>query len=296
MDEQDPEVVELEASDQSAGPVSGVTMAVPRFRSDLEALCCLTASDTPMVRVVRSSRIVTVYYGFGDASSHGFGATIGRYGLWSSADAEQSSNFRELLNLVQSVEEEAAANNLADTELWLFTDNSTAEGCFSKGSSSSQLLHELVLRLRKVEMEHSLNLHVVHVAGTQMIEQGTDGLSHGLLLEGVLSGKDMLSYINIARSAIERHPPLLDFVKSWTDHSVLCLSPSDWYDTGHGIVGGAVNTNGIWIPNHAPNGRHYLWSPPPIIADVALEEALKAIHKRTDAFHIFVIPRLVASR
>ena len=29
-----------------------------------------------------------------------------------------------------------------------------------------------------------------------------------------------------------------------------------------------------------------------MIADVALEECLKAVHKRTDAFHIFVIPRL----
>jgi len=29
-----------------------------------------------------------------------------------------------------------------------------------------------------------------------------------------------------------------------------------------------------------------------VIADVALEECLKAVHKRTDAFHIFLIPRL----
>lgn len=192
MEEQDPDVVELEAIEQATGPVSGLTRAVPRFRSDLEALCRLTASDTPLVCVVRSSKIITVYYGFGDASSQGFGATIeradgiqGRYGLWSSADAGQSSNFRELLNLVQSVEEEASANNVADTELWLFTDNSTAESCFCRGSSSSQLLHELVLRLRRLEMEHSLNLQIVHVAGTRMIEQGTDGLSRGLLLEGV---------------------------------------------------------------------------------------------------------------
>ncbi len=33
-------------------------------------------------------------------------------------------------------------------------------------------------------------------------------------------------------------------------------------------------------------------TPPPVIADVALEEALKAIHKCTDAFHVFMISRL----
>ncbi len=31
---------------------------------------------------------------------------------------------------------------------------------------------------------------------------------------------------------------------------------------------------------------------PSVIADVALEECLKAVHKRTDADHIFLIPRL----
>jgi len=44
--------------------------------------------------------------------------------------------------------------------------------------------------------------------------------------------------------------------------------------------------------NTRKNGKAYLWSPALVIADVALEECLKAIHKRTDAFHIFVIPRL----
>ena len=33
-----------------------------------------------------------------------------------------------------------------------------------------------------------------------------------------------------------------------------------------------------------------------VIADVALEECLKAVHKRTDTYHIFVIPRLFTSR
>lgn len=36
----------------------------------------------------------------------------------------------------------------------------------------------------------------------------------------------------------------------------------------------------------------YIWSPPLVIADVALEECMKAIHKRTDAIHVFMIPRL----
>jgi len=56
------------------------------------------------------------YYGFGDASSGGFGATVerphgihGRFGLWGSDEDDASSNFRELLKLVQTVEEEVMA-------------------------------------------------------------------------------------------------------------------------------------------------------------------------------------------
>jgi hypothetical protein len=40
------------------------------------------------------------------------------------------------------------------------------------------------------------------------------------------------------------------------------------------------------------NNKAYIWVPPPIIADVALEECSKAIHKRTDAYHVFLIPQL----
>lgn len=84
----------------TAGPGSGVTMAVPRFRTDLEALLTLAANDTPRARVVRSTQICTAFYGFGDASSDGFGATIERetgiverYGLWAEDKSEQSLNF-----------------------------------------------------------------------------------------------------------------------------------------------------------------------------------------------------------
>ena len=285
-------------------PESGKTFAVPRFRTDLEALAVLMASSIPAVIRIRSRSITSAIYGFGDASSAGFGATIerkdgvmGRYGLWGSDEESASSNFRELLNLVETVELEAEQGQLKDSELWLFTDNSTAESCFSKGSSSSELLHDLVLRLRLVEMSAGLILYVVHVAGTRMIAQGTDGLSRGVLMEGVMRGDDMLSFVELSRSALERHPPLLDYLRDWLALPALqSLLPQHWFVEGHGITGGSKNQDGMWIPEHAANGRTYLWAPPPVIGDVALEECLKAVHKRSDAYHVIVLPRLCASR
>jgi hypothetical protein len=144
-------------------------------------------------------------------------------------------------------------------------------------------------------MKHGFALHVVHVSGTRMIAQGTDGLSRGILLEGVVRGEDMLSFVNIARTALERHPGLLNYVKSWVDPVLGTsknLTTKELFQEGHGITGGEEESKGMWIPRLAADGKAYIQVPPPIIADVALEECAKAIHKKTDAYHIFLIPRL----
>ncbi len=53
------------------------------------------------------------------------------------------------------MDEEAKEDYLKGVELWMFMDNLIAESCFYKGGSLSELLHELVLRLRKIELDHS---------------------------------------------------------------------------------------------------------------------------------------------
>ena len=284
----------------SPSPKSGVTRAVPRLKSDLLALRDLTRSSTPLYRTVRAKNVITAVQAFGDASGGGFGSTIelsggiqARFGLWGSDADDASSNYRELRNLVEAVEVEAKAGRLSNTEMWLYTDNSTAESCFYKGGSSSKLLHELILRLRIAEMDAGMTIYLVHVAGTRMIAQGTDGLSRGSLMEGVLAGNNMLDYIPIGQTAVCRRPELVKWVREWTGVPSLCpLEPEDWFEKAHGITGGDRDGNGVWIPTHAPNGRYYLWTPPPVIADAALEQALIATHKRSDAFHIFLIPRI----
>jgi hypothetical protein len=60
-----------------------------------------------------------------------------------------------------------------------------------------------------VETGHGLFLHVIHVLGKRMIAQGTDGCSRGVRLEGVMAGKDVLSFVDLGKSALERSPALL---------------------------------------------------------------------------------------
>eukprot|EP00978_Attheya_sp_CCMP212_P002155 scaffold4461_cov48-Attheya_sp.AAC.1 len=59
----------------------------------------------------------------------------------------------------------------------MFTDNSTAEAAYWKGTSKSRKLFELVLMLKKLEVKYDIILHVIHVSGKRMMAQGTDGLS-----------------------------------------------------------------------------------------------------------------------
>ena len=113
--------------------------------------------------------------------------------------------------MTETLELMAAEGSLAGTELFLFTNNSTAESTFDKASSLSRLLFELVLRLGKLEMSESCKIHLSHVSGKRMIDQGSDGLSCGNLAQGLMRGADMKGYIPINTIAFERSPKL----KKW---------------------------------------------------------------------------------
>jgi hypothetical protein len=78
---------------------------------------------------------------------------------------------------VQRLETLAQAHLGAKIEVFMFTDNYVMESAYFRGTSSSPILFDLVLRLRKLELHAGWKIHVVHIAGTQMICQGTDGFS-----------------------------------------------------------------------------------------------------------------------
>ncbi len=57
-----------------SGPPSGVTVAMPRFQQDLKALLLLAQSERPILCCMQSNKCgLTAFYGFGNASSSGFG-------------------------------------------------------------------------------------------------------------------------------------------------------------------------------------------------------------------------------
>jgi hypothetical protein len=238
-----------------------------------------------------------VFYGFGDALAVGHASNFQgfrrgkgevkagdwihyRYVHWCDEVSEASLNYRELLNLVESLEAQVKEGTIRGAEVSLFTDNSTAEAVFFKGNSLSKTMFKLMLRLRHVEMSGGLILHVVHVAGAQIIEEGADGGSRGDLSQGVMSGQSVLGFVPLHLSALERSHEVETWIRSGWDGErgdLITMSPNGWFDEGQG--------DGC-----------FLWAPPPVAADVAAEQLGEARHKRTNCTHITVVPRLMTGR
>eukprot|EP00978_Attheya_sp_CCMP212_P016480 scaffold43205_cov34-Attheya_sp.AAC.2 len=250
----------------------------PRVKGDVETLCRLTESPEPEPprRLIRSdNKVAMVRYGFGDASGAGFGSSLlvgnqlhYRTGTWIQSISAESSNYRELRNLVDTIDQATNDGVLQGAEVFMFTDNTTAEGAFFRGTSSVRPLYELVVRLKTLELRGEFRLHMIHVAGTRMIAQGTDGLSRGNIGEGVMAGEAMSSFVPLHQTAIEREPKVLEWIGELIgDKTIHSLSPEGWFDQGHGITGHTRTASGVWLPTREV-GTH-LWSPPPAAADVA---------------------------
>jgi hypothetical protein len=111
-----------------------------------------------------------------------------------------------------------------------------------------------------------------------MISQGTDGLSRGDHSEGVMRGQAMEHFIPLHLHAFERSPTL----KAWFQDvlgttSVTYLDPKGWYTKAHTF-------------------GNLIWFPPPVAADVVVEQLDRARHKRPSCMHLIAVPRLMTGQ
>jgi hypothetical protein len=296
---------------------------VPRLAEDVASLLRLLASPRPPRRIIRSRHVITVWYGYGDASGGGFGSTFTSaegleytYGIWGDDLAGCSSNFRELFNLTATLEDKVAdipfinLSRLVTTleqqvtltpccEIYMFTDNAVAEGAFYRGTSTNRRLFDLIIHLKQLELHQGVQLHLTHVAGTRMQAQGTDALSRGDLTTGVMQHRDMLRFVPLHLSAVDRSSLVPIWVGTWipAGTSLRILTPAEWFTAGQGYTHGIKNADGVWIPDAADSASDVrLWVPPPAAAEVAIEQLSFSRHKRTDLLHVFICPRLMTSR
>ena len=120
---------------------------IPRLRGDILALMWLTNTVNPPSVPIRPSSTKACFM-VGDASGVGPGSSCwiqgddfieASYGAWKDeVTRTKSSNFRETANLVRQVRRKVKNGSIErGSEVFVFTDNSTAERTMYKGSSTS---------------------------------------------------------------------------------------------------------------------------------------------------------------
>jgi len=112
-----------------------------------------------------------------------------------------------------------------------------------------------------------------------MIAQGTDGLSRGSSLEDIMQGNAFMSFVPLHLSAEDRQGHLLtEWVRCWfgVAEELTWLSPEGWFHSGH-------------------HETRCVWYPPPTVAEAALEQLAKAIHKQPQHMHLILVPRLMTA-
>jgi hypothetical protein len=232
---------------------------------------------------VRARRKVSILYCYGDVSRSGFGWCIDfgdgvRYDLgeWCDHIQEATSNYREFRNLVNAMVRAPQEGRLEGCKVFLYTDNQTAEGAYCKGTAKSRALFSYVV-LYKLQMEFDFILHVIWIAGTRMIHQGTYGLSRG--------GRTGYLWVVFGRNGA---------------FTSACAGEDPWsggMDPGmveHWDKSGSIRSQ--ILVHHRSQPRGFWWIPAPVAADAAIDQFCEALHKRPHCYHVFAIPFLMTNR
>ena len=101
-------------------------------------------------------------------------------GVWGARSKTNTSNWKELRTIQEALEQEVGKDRVRHHTVFYFPDNLVSYYVIQGGSSRTPALQKLVLRIKELEQELGCHFEVVHVPGTMMIWQGTDGLSRGL--------------------------------------------------------------------------------------------------------------------
>jgi hypothetical protein len=126
-------------------------------------------------------------------------------------------------------------------------------------------------------------LHVVHVAGTRMIGEGTDGLSRGEVMASNLLDK-FAHHVPLDLPALSRSTKLKGWLDGWLDLEYKVATPVDWY----------------WKAQHLcdfsfpQKQQTWVWDIPPAAAPYVPDELVMARNKRHEVMRgVVLIPCLM---
>lgn len=230
---------------------------------------------------------------WGDGSGTGTGGTTEFYeltpdqaqspgielwmGVWGARSKPRTSNWKEARTVLESLLQERDTGRLNGMMVFYMTDNLVSYYIINQGSSRSPGLHELVLEIKEICLELGCQLEVVHVPGTLMIIQGTDGQSRGLWMapERRVEG-------------INQH--LFDPVPYTTALGLWAMAEVGFHDPNppeHLAYNRVGDYNQI-------QGRLTIWTPPPECGRLVLTSYLRSwVQSPMNSRAIFLLPRIL---
>ncbi len=226
---------------------------------------------------------------WGDGSGTGTGGTIDVRGLeviqwmgaWLPVALVCTSNWKELNTLKMTLEQlwqdPPRRKGVCGTTVFYFTDNEVTYYIGHSGSSKEPALHRLIMRIKDLEVKLNVHLEVVHVPGTSMIAQGTDGLSRGV-------------WIGWGHSA----DPSRTYTKQVFEPCCLNRSIACWAGA---TCNTAIPTLGYWdAPWRAIDVLHRftIWAPPPPVARQLISWLMDLwTESPLDTSFMLVVPRVM---
>ena len=88
-------------------------------------------------------------------------------------------------------------------EVFVCTNNMVPESIAVTGSSRTETLYDVVVRIRFLCMRYRCQVRFICFTGTQMVVQGTNVLFRGSLYKRVMNVKPMLLFISLGGSVLK---------------------------------------------------------------------------------------------
>ena len=256
------------------------------------------ALTSGLSRQTQPRDLATIGVSWGDGSGTGTGGTINFLnlegqdepikldiwmGTWNGTVVHSTSNWKEMCTLRQTLQNESNLGGIRvkHRRLLYCTDNSVMCDIFRRGVSKSDTLQKLFLEVKLLELQLDCHLLLIHVPGTTMIREGTDGLSRGVPLQPLYKYEGNALLPLLWRAASPSTPLLnwaLSKIKLPWDSTAKWLFQEDY-------------TN--WSRTKML-GQNVLWCVTPGFGKQAILQALYTwIETPTKCGHIFIIPRIM---
>ena len=241
----------------------------------------------------RTAHMQNLCINWGDGSGTGTGGTSefadtkgteveAFMGVWKAHVHNFDSNWRELRTLLYALEFVISKHpeKLENVTLFYFTDNLVTYYVVHNGCSTSGRLHELIRRIKRLEVAYHFRLEPVHVPGTLMIQQGADGLSRGI---GLSSDRMQRSTILESSAALQPVPFSLGLME-WILDLLNWDRSTRWFhhsDSSSWDASTILHTLSVWTPS-------------PECARQAIDFFLTTwVESPLDSAGIFIIPRVL---